>query len=125
MSVLLWTGYAKEGGDMREQEQPLTQTMKAIEARTRFSQVLDDVSHRRTRVVVEKSGIPVAVLVSMNDFEQLQLLAEQRRAAVDVLRRSRQAFRDVSPEELQRELDTALREVRQDMAAERDAATHP
>lgn len=110
---------------MREREEPMTQTMKAMDARAQWSRILNQVYKRETRVVVEKSGIPVAAVVSMRDFQQLQFLEEQRRNALDVLRRSRQAFQDVSPEELQREIEAALREVRQDMAAERDAASHP
>jgi len=110
---------------MREQDQPMTQTMKAMDARARFSQVLNDVYRRRTRVVVEKSGIPVAALVSMRDFQQLQLLEEQRRNALDVLRRSRQAFEDVPLRSCSVKIESALQEVRQDMAAERDAASHP
>jgi prevent-host-death family protein len=107
---------------MREQEQPVTQTMKATEARAKFRQLLDEVYQRRARVVVEKDGIAVAAVVSMIDLEQLQFLAERRKWAREVLRRSREAFADVPADELQRELDNALREVRQEMAAERDAA---
>lgn len=110
---------------MREQEQPLTQTLKASDVRSHWSELLNRVYRRQTRVVVEKSGIPVAAVVSMDDLEQLQLLSEQRKAAREVLRRSREAFQDVPPEELERELDQALREVRQEMAAERDAARQP
>ena len=109
---------------MREQEEPQTQTMPAVTARTRFGQVLDDVQRRRRRVVIRRRGIPVAVLVPMDDLEQLQLLAERRRSAMEVLRHSREAFADVLAEDLQRELDKALWEVRQEMAAERDAAAH-
>src|SRR6266852_947780 len=57
--VLFCTNYADpEGGEMREPE-PTTQTMKASQARQEWSQILNRVFRKQTRVLVEKSGIPV------------------------------------------------------------------
>ncbi|MBM4032861.1 MAG: type II toxin-antitoxin system Phd/YefM family antitoxin [Planctomycetes bacterium] len=39
----------------------------AFEAKTHFSQLLDDIEHRHERVVVERRGRPVAV---MSPYEQ-------------------------------------------------------
>lgn len=103
---------------MREQEQPTTQTMTAVEARARFSQVLDDVCRRRTRVVVEKRGIPVAAVVSINDLEQLQLLAEQRSVAMAVLQQSWDAFKDVDPTTVEQEVAAAVAAARAELRKE-------
>jgi prevent-host-death family protein len=49
----------------------MTKTIKASEARQQFSQLLNEVFRRETRVIVEKSGIPVAAIVSAEDFKRL------------------------------------------------------
>jgi prevent-host-death family protein len=99
------------GGDMREQE-PMTQTMKASEARAQFSTVLNQVYRKQKRVVVEKSGIPVAAIVSAEDLQALQRLEAERSADFDVLFRIGNAFKDVPDEELAREVSAALTQVR-------------
>ncbi len=63
---------------MRELE-PITQTMKASEARENFSQLLNKVFRGETRVIVEKSGIPVAAIVSAEDLKALAEFEAQRR----------------------------------------------
>src|SRR5216684_1545697 len=78
--VLFCTNYADpEGGEMREPE-PTTQTMKASQARQEWSQILNRVFRKQTRVLVEKSGIPVAAIVSADDLERLDRLDAERRA---------------------------------------------
>jgi prevent-host-death family protein len=96
---------------MREQE-PVTQTMKASEARAQFSAVLNQVYRKQKRVVVEKSGIPVAAIVSAEDLQALQRLEEQRSADFDVLFRIGDAFKGVPDAELAREVSAALTQVR-------------
>ena len=94
---------------MREREQ-MTQTMKASEARGHWSQVLNKVFRKETRVIVEKSGIPVAAIVSAQDLERLQQLEEQRQTNFAAMETIGAAFQDVSDEELEREVVRAGRE---------------
>ncbi|MBI3910856.1 MAG: type II toxin-antitoxin system prevent-host-death family antitoxin [Armatimonadetes bacterium] len=107
---------------MRERE-PLTQTMKASEARQQFSQVLNKVFRGQTRVLVEKSGIPVAAIVSAQDLERLRQLDAQRAERFKVIDEMRAAFADAPEEELERELDQALSEVRAEQAGPQRART--
>jgi prevent-host-death family protein len=102
---------------MHEQE-PLTQTMKASQARQAWSHLLDQVFRRETRVVVEQDGIPVAAIVSTQDLERLQQLEQQRQRDLATLRASQAGFQDESADEVERQLAQALAEVR----AERSAA---
>ena len=97
---------------MSERE-PLTQTMKASDARQNFSQVLNQVFRRETRVLVEKSGIPVAAIVSAADLDRLTHLDEQRRRDFAILDEIRDAFRDEKTEDIAREVARAIREVRE------------
>ena len=48
---------------MREQE-PMTQTMKISEVKNTLSSLVNKVYRNETRVLVEKSGIPVAAIIS-------------------------------------------------------------
>jgi prevent-host-death family protein len=86
--------------------------MKASEARQRWSEILNGVFRGNTRVVVEKSGIPVAAVISAQDLERLNQLEAQREERFRVLDRMREAFKDVPPEEIEREVAQAIAEVR-------------
>ena len=110
---------------MRERE-PMTQTMKASQVRQEWSKLLNTVFRGKTRVVVEKSGIPVAALISAEDLERLKQFEAQRADRFTVLDQIGAAFKDVPSEELEREVSKALREVREEAEearqhSERDA----
>jgi prevent-host-death family protein len=94
-------------------QEPMTQTIKASQARQQFSKVLNQVFRKETRVIVEKSGIPVAVIISTDDFSFLKQFEEAQREedfrALDV---TRQAFKDVPDAEIEQEVAKALRQVR-------------
>ena len=102
-------------------QEPSTQTMNVTQARQDFSQLLNKVYRRQTRIVVEKSGIPVAAIVSAQDFELFQRWKEQREKDFAVLDEIRAAFADVPDEELEREVNRAFQEARQ-RARTRDGA---
>ena len=105
---------------MPDTHDPVTQTIAASEARQHFSQLLNQVFRREKRVVIEKSGVPVAALVSADDLEHLRRFEEQRREDFAVVDRIREAFRGVPAEEIEREVARAVAEVR----AERRASAH-
>ena len=90
----------------------MTQTMKASEARQQWSQLLNKVFRRETRIVVEKSGIPVAAIISASDLERLVEMEQERDEDYKVLDATRRAFQDVPDEELEREVARAISEVR-------------
>lgn len=90
------------------ERQPMTQTMKASEARQNLSQVLNSVYRGEKRVIVEKSGIPVAGIVSAADLARLNELDKKREAAFAALDATREAFRDMPREELEREVTKAI-----------------
>jgi prevent-host-death family protein len=106
--------------------EPITQTIAASEARQHFSQLLNRVFRREMRVVIEKSGIPVAAIVSADDLQLLRHYEEQRREDFAVLDRMRESFKDVPPEEIEREVARAVAEVRKEKRAKRTVASpHP
>jgi prevent-host-death family protein len=107
---------------MREIDQPVTQTMKATDVRANWSETINQVARRKTRVVVEKAGVPVAAIISAQDWDRLRRYDAEREADFAVLDRMRAAFADVPDEELEREITKAIAEVRAEMRAERAQA---
>ncbi|MGH2530900.1 MAG: type II toxin-antitoxin system prevent-host-death family antitoxin [Thermomicrobiales bacterium] len=92
---------------MREQ-QPMTQTMKISDVRGQLNTLVNRVYHKETRVVVEKSGIPVAAIVSTEDLERLDRLDRERAERFAVIDEVRAAFRGVPAAEIERETDRIL-----------------
>ena len=90
---------------------PMTQTLNITLARSQFSELVGKAFRGEARVLIQKSGIPVAALVSAADLERLTLLEERQRADFAVLDRMCEAFADVPPADLEREITQALAQV--------------
>lgn len=88
------------------------QIIKASAVQAQWSQILNGVFRGQTRVLVEKSGIPVAAIVSAQDLERLNRLDEQHKQDLAILNASQLAFKDVPEDELEREIAAAIRTVR-------------
>ena len=98
-------------------QQPVTQTMKISDVRGQLNTLVNRVFRKETRVVVEKSGIPVAALVSTDDLERLHRLDRERAERFAVIDEMRRAFKDVPAEEIERETDRILAAPRVEQAA--------
>ena len=90
----------------------MTQVMKASDVRQQWSQLLNKVFRGQTRVVVEKSGIPVAAVISSEDLKRFTQMEEQRAERFKALDNMRDAFKDVPQEELECEINKALVQIR-------------
>jgi prevent-host-death family protein len=111
-----------EGGEMQEPE-PMTKTIKASAARQQFSQLLNEVFRKESRVVAEKSGIPVAAIISASDFTRLARLEAERNKDFAILDEVREAFKDVPAEEIEREVARAINQVRKENRTKQSPAT--
>ena len=98
---------------MREPEST-TQTMTVPEVRAQLDALVDRVSRRETRVVVAKSGVPMVAIVPAEDLARLDQLAQERAERFKVIDEVRQAFKDVPPEEIERETDRVLAQIREE-----------
>lgn len=87
---------------------PMIQTMNISKIRGRFNEVVNQVYRRDTRVVIEKSGIPVAAIVSTEDLARLDRFDKERAERFAVIDAARVAFQDVPDEEIERETDRVL-----------------
>ncbi len=109
---------------MREQ-QPNTQTMKISDVKQQLNRLVNRVYRNETRVVVEKSGIPVAGIVLVNDLRRLARLDQERAERFRALDKFAAGFADQSAEEIERETAQALAEVRAEMRSERQKEAAP
>jgi prevent-host-death family protein len=99
---------------VRNHQQPMTETINSSDARQQFAGVLNRVFRKETRVVVEKSGIPIAAIVSTDDLARLNQLDRERAERFTVIEELRAAFAGVPDAELEREAERALAEVREE-----------
>lgn len=90
------------------EQQPVTETMKISEVRGQLNTLVNRVYRKETRVLVEKSGIPVAAIVSTDDLKRLDQLDAERTDRFSVIDKMRQAFAGVPDEEIERETDRIL-----------------
>ena len=93
--------------------EPTTQILDISELKNALSGLVDAVSREETRVIIERNGIAVAALVSAEEWERLVRLAREREERFSVIDRMREAFADVSPEEIEREADRTVAEARE------------
>ncbi len=96
---------------MREQE-PMTEIMKISDVKNTLSSLVNKVYRKETRILVEKSGIPVAALVSAEDLERLMRLDREQAQRFKVIDELREAFKDVPPEEIEEETDRIIARIR-------------
>lgn len=101
-----------KGSQMSEPEQPPTQTIAASEARQRWADLLNQVFRREVRVIIEKSGLPAAALISADDLARLIRFDEERAMRFQALDASRAAFAGVPDDEIEREVARAVEEAR-------------
>ena len=109
------------GDSVNEKSGGGAETVNVTEARRGWSDLLNRVFRREARVIVEKSGIPVAAIISIGEYELFLQMKARRDERFKVLDRMREAFKDVSPEEIEREVAKALAEVRAENRAREQA----
>lgn len=96
-----------------EKRERKTVTLNVTEARQQFSQLLNQVYRGEVRVVIEKNGIPIAALVTAQDVAEVERADANRAAMFAAMREISQAFVDVSQDELDRMVERAIAETRQ------------
>lgn len=100
---------------------PEFETQNVSETRRTLSETLDRVRRHEARIVIERSGIPVGAIVSMDDLEDLRRVQQRREEARRVLANVRSGFVGIPEEETEREVWTAIEEVEAERRARRGA----
>jgi prevent-host-death family protein len=94
--------------------------MKISDVKSTLSSLVNEVYRREIRVLIEKSGIPVAALVSVEDLNRIARLDQEREERFAVIERMREAFQDIPPEQIERDVVAIVREIRE----ENESATY-
>lgn len=104
-------------------KQRTAQTMTATDARQHFASTINQVARQEAEIIVEKNGVPVAAIVSIEDYRRMKDQDARRAEQFRIFDEMRAAFADVPQDELEREAAKALAEVRDEMRAERGRKT--
>ncbi len=98
------------------QRGPIETAMKLTDAKQQLSRVVNEVARGESWIVVEKSGLPVVAIISVDEYRRFKAREETdqaRRAELfKNLARFSDAFADVSDEELDRELARVQAKIR-------------
>jgi len=70
-----------------------TKSISSTQVQNNFGQVLDDVTRNHTRYVVERRGIPQAIVLSFDDFAYLLSDANERRQMDAVIKELRPEYK--------------------------------
>jgi PHD/YefM family antitoxin component YafN of YafNO toxin-antitoxin module len=87
----------------------MVRRLSAKEARDRFAEILGQVHFGKDTVIVEKQGKAVAAVIDMGRYEQLARAWEEPFAVLD---RIRAKNRDQDPAQVERDVASAVAEVR-------------
>ena len=97
---------------------PIETRMKLTDTKQQLSQVVNRVARGEAQVVVEKSGLPVAAIISAQDYRHFLDAESQREARFEAIGRISDAFADVPVDELERQVERAVAETRARRRAE-------
>lgn len=97
-----------------DNQEPVTETIKASEARQQWSALLNEVFRGEKRVVVEKNGVAVAAIVSPKDLSQMEHHEQRRKDDFKIFEKISEAFLDVPVDEIEREVARAVQEAREE-----------
>jgi len=108
-----------------DDQPPQNRILNATDVRTHWSQLLLDVYNRKSRVVVQKGGIPVAAIIAADDLKRFQRFEQERAERFKVIEEGWEAFRNIDLGNVDAEVAKAVAEARADIRAEREVPTHP
>jgi prevent-host-death family protein len=83
--------------------------ISAMKARQNLGQLLNEVSIRGDSYIIERAGKPLAVLVDMEKFQQLQ---EDQSSALQALRKVWEKMAGADTQEIQEAIEEAVRKTR-------------
>ncbi|MGE3796771.1 MAG: type II toxin-antitoxin system prevent-host-death family antitoxin [Thermomicrobiales bacterium] len=82
------------------------------DTKQQLSKFVNQVAEGRTRLVVEKSGLPVVAIISNDDYLRLVEMETERERRFTVLQRLSDSLADVPTEELEAEVSRAIAATR-------------
>jgi prevent-host-death family protein len=62
-----------------------TKTIPSTDAQNNFGQILSDVVQNNTRYIIKRRTIPLAIVLSLSDFEQIMASQDERKKMTHVV----------------------------------------
>lgn len=91
-------------------------TIQAYEARQRLGELLEEVFYKHTQVLIQRGRKPMAVVISPEEYEAYR---KQRAEDFRIFDEIRAQTKRVSPKEIERDVEQAVRAVRKEHAPSR------
>ena len=88
----------------------MKRTLSAVEARKHLGEILEGVYYRGDEVVIERAGKPMAAVISPDRYRAME---QERERMIELLERTQERNKDVPYEVIEREVEQAIREVRE------------
>lgn len=83
--------------------------LSAVQARQHFGEILEGVYYRGDEVVIERAGKAMAVVIPTERYEALE---RSRERLFELIEKNWERNRNVSYEQIQRDVQAAMQEVR-------------
>ena len=88
----------------------MKRTLSAVEARKHLGEILEGVYYRGDEVVIERAGKPMAAVIPPDRYRAME---QERERMIELLERTQERNKDVPYEVIEREVEQAIREVRE------------
>jgi prevent-host-death family protein len=69
-----------------------TKSISSTQAQNNFGRVLDDVTHNRCRYIIERRGVPQAIVLSFDDFEAMLNDKAERQQMTSIIKEMRPEY---------------------------------
>ena len=110
---------------MNHTQRPTTQTLNITTTRARLTSLVKQVFLGEQRIIIEKSGIPVAAIISARDAERFAEFERQRQGDFAAMDELRESFAHIPIDEHEREVARAVSEARAELRRERGTEQSP
>lgn len=91
-------------------------TIPAVEARVHFGEIIKKSFKKGDRFMVEKSGIPMVVILNANDYAQYARMTEEREERFKILDRLKSTIPGTPSREVEKDVLDAIEAVRKKRA---------
>src|SRR5690348_15434663 len=97
----------------------MEKTIGAFEARRSLGKLIEEAFYQKDSFIIERSGRPMAVIVSIDDYQTWQRLAKEEVFAL--LAKGQHAARKTPPASIERDIKSALHQLRRERSKESKA----